>query len=73
MNIPFLGRAIDERFWRHRLRSTSIAGIASIWVAMGIFLYRYYFQHVANWDLIIVGVTAGAVKIALLSWYLITD
>jgi hypothetical protein len=27
MNVPLLGRSIDERFLTHRLRSTSLAGV----------------------------------------------
>lgn len=41
MKIPILGIEIDERFFRHRQRSTSFAGLAGAWVAMGIVAYRY--------------------------------
>jgi hypothetical protein len=37
MNIPILGRAIDERFLNHRLRSTSLAGVTGGLVAGALF------------------------------------
>jgi ABC-type cobalamin transport system permease subunit len=73
MNVPFLGRAIDERFLNHRLRSTSMAGIVGAVVAMSLFLYRYYTDHVWSWDLLAVGVTIAVVKVALMTWYFLTD
>ena len=73
MNIPILGRAIDERFLNHRLRSTSLAGIIGGVAAIGLFAYRYYFNHVWSWDLFAVAATIVAVKLAVMSWYLLTD
>ena len=73
MNLPLLGRALDERFFAHRLRSTSIAGIVGALLAMALFAYRLYVDHVWSWDLLAVGVTVAVVKIALLIWYRLTD
>ena len=73
MKIPLLGRLIDERFLNHRVRSTSLAGVISAALALGLFEYRYYFEHIWSWDLLIVGATFVAVKLAVLSWYLLTD
>ena len=73
MNVPFLGRAIDERFLMHRLRSTSTAGIVGGIVALALFAYRYYFEHDLNWDLFAVGATIAAVKVALMAWYFLTE
>ena len=73
MNVPFLGRAIDERFLTHRLRSTSTAGIVGGLTALGLFAYRYYYDHTVNWDLFVVGATIAAVKVALMAWYHLTD
>lgn len=73
MRIPILGTEIDERFFRHRQRSTSIAGLVGAWVAVGIFAYRYFANGVMNWDLIAVVAAMGAVKLALMTWYFITD
>lgn len=73
MNIPIIGRLIDERFLNHRLRSTSLAGIIGGALALGLFAYRYYFDHFWSWDLFIVGAAFVAVKLAVLTWYLITD
>jgi hypothetical protein len=73
MNIPFLGRAIDERFLNHRLRSTSLAGIIGGLMAIGLFAYRFYVKGVWSWDLFAVAVTIVGVKLALMTWYLVTD
>ena len=73
MRIPILGKAIDERFLNHRLRSTSIAGVIGGAVAMGLFAYRYYHDNFWSWDLFAVGATIAVVKLAVLTWYLITD
>lgn len=73
MNIPFLGRAIDERFLNHRLHSTSIAGVTGGALAILLFAYRYYINHVWSWDLFTVGVTIVGVKLAVMAWYLLTD
>jgi hypothetical protein len=73
MNVPFVGRAIDERFLTHRLRSTSFAGIVGGVVALGLFAYRYYIDHILSWDLLAVGVSIVAVKVTLMIWYHFTD
>jgi hypothetical protein len=73
MNIPIVGKAIDERFLNHRLRSTSLAGIIGGVVAILLFAYRYYINHVFSWDLFAVGLTIVGVKLAVMIWYRITD
>jgi len=73
MRIPILGTEIDERFFRHRQRSTSFAGLAGAWVAMAIVAWRYFTQGVVSWDLLAVVATMGAVKLALMAWYFKTE
>ena len=73
MIIPSFGRAIDERFLNHRLRSTSTAGVVAGTLAMLLFAYHYYFDHFWSWDLLAVGVTMAAVKLGLMTWYFLTD
>jgi ABC-type thiamin/hydroxymethylpyrimidine transport system permease subunit len=73
MKIPILGTEIDERFFRHRQRSTSIAGMAGAVVAGGLFFYRYFTQGILSWDLFAVITTLAVVKIALMVWYFLTD
>ncbi len=73
MNVPILGSIIDERFLTHRLQSTSIAGVIGGVVAIGLFGYRYYVNHIWSWDLFAVGATIAAVKVALMIWYRLTD
>jgi|RhiMetdeSRZDD1v2_1073273.scaffolds.fasta_scaffold551453_2 hypothetical protein len=73
MNIPFLGAAIDERFLEHRRRSTSLAGIIGGTVAVGLFAYHFYVDHVWSWDLFTVAITIVVVKVTMLVWYRLTD
>src|SRR5262245_55560635 len=42
-------KLIDERFLAHRLRSTSLAGIAGGALAALLWFYRYVFDHRWNW------------------------
>ena len=72
MRVPILG-TIDERFLQHRLRSTSIGGIAGILVAAGAFMYQLYGHHILRWDLFAVVATMAAVKISVLTWYRLHD
>jgi len=71
--MKVLGKEIDERFWSHRQRSTSIAGIVCAVTSLLLFEYRYFFQHRAEWDLLAVGVIFVVVKLALMVWYRRTD
>jgi len=64
---------IDERFLTHRLRSTSVAGVAGGVLAMLLFAYRYSIDGIWSWDLLAVGVTIAAVKLTLMTWYHLTD
>jgi hypothetical protein len=73
MKIPFLGRAIDERFLNRRLKSTSLGGIAGCITAVILFEYRYFVNHRWSWDLLAVALTIVGVKMTVMVWYLITD
>jgi hypothetical protein len=73
MNVPFIGRFIDERFLMHRLRSTSLAGMIGGCTAILLFEYRLYHDHFWSWDLLTVGVTIVVVKLAALIWYRLND
>ena len=71
--MSFLERTIDERFLTHRRRSTSMAGIAGGYVAILLFAYRYYIDHIWSWDLLGVAMTIVLVKVSLMIWYSLTD
>lgn len=73
MKIPVIGTVIDERFVNHRLRSTSLAGIVGGVVAICLFGYRYYVNHVWSWDLFVVIATILIVKLAVMAWYRLND
>ena len=73
MKLPLVGLTIDERFLTHRLRSTSIGGLAAVLVAGGLFFYHFFVDHIANWELFAIVATAALVKISVLIWYRITD
>ncbi|HEU4889173.1 MAG TPA: hypothetical protein VFV49_14905 [Thermoanaerobaculia bacterium] len=73
MNIPIVNRLVDERFLTHRLRSTSIAGVTVGVLSICLFAYRYYHDHIWSWDLLALNLTFIGVKLALLTWYRLTD
>ena len=64
---------IDERFLEHRRRSTSMAGIVGGLVAIGLWAYHFFAEHIWNRDLFAVAVTIAGVKLALMIWYRIKD
>lgn len=67
--IPFFGKFVDERFLEHRRRSTSVAGIVSTLVAVGLFEYRFFHDHILSWDLMAVAFSMVLVKMGLMVWY----
>ena len=71
MKLPILG-TIDERFFMHRLRSTSFGGLAAVLLAAGFFFYDLT-QHHIRWDMFSIVLTAAVVKMAVLIWYRVTD
>jgi len=73
MKVPVLGWTIDERFLLHRLRSTSIGGIAGVVLAAAFFFFHFFRDHIVQWELFAVIVTAAVVKIAVLIWYRLND
>lgn len=73
MKVPVLGSVIDERFLTHRLRSTSLAGIIGGLVAIALFGYRFYVNHIWSWDLFTVAITIVVVKLTVMTWYRLTD
>ena len=66
--MNFLSRFIDERYLAHRQRATSIGGTAGVVLALCLFIWHLYADHIVNWELLAVGVTAVAVKLAVMVW-----
>jgi protein-S-isoprenylcysteine O-methyltransferase Ste14 len=73
MRIPVLGDAIDERFRDHRLPASSLGGIIGGVIAVFLFAYRFYHDHVWSWDVLAIALTIVGVKLAVMAWYLLTD
>jgi len=67
--IPILGRFVDERFLEHRRRSSSIAGIAATLLALGLFEYRFFHDHLWSWDLFAIVLAFIVLKMSLFTWY----
>jgi hypothetical protein len=67
--IPILGKFVDERFLDHRRRSSSIAGIAAAVLAVALFEYRFFFDHIWSWDLLAVALTFVVLKMSLFTWF----
>jgi hypothetical protein len=66
--MSFLSRLVDERYMAHRQRATSIAGTIAVVLAMCLFAWRFFVDNVWSWDLLAIGLTAAAVKIAVMVW-----
>jgi hypothetical protein len=71
--VPILGKFVDERFLEHRRRSTSIAGIVGALLAVGLFEFRLFHDHVISWDLLSVVFLMVIVKMSMMVWYRIND
>jgi hypothetical protein len=73
MRIPILGWVIDERFLRHRQRSTSVGALSAVFLAWAFCMYHLLHDHVMRWELFAVILTAAVVKMSLMVWYRFTD
>ena len=71
--MRFFGVTLDERFFVHRLRSTSIGGLSAVMVAAGFFFYSILAKHVIRWDMFSIVATAALVKVSLMIWYRLHD
>jgi hypothetical protein len=71
--IPILRNIVDERFLEHRRRSSSLAGIFCACLAVCLFEYRYFVDHVWNWDLMALALIFVAIKMSLFGWYRFRD
>ena len=67
--IPILGKFVDERFLDHRRRSSSMAGIAAACLAVVLFEYRFFFDHIWSWDLLAIALTFVVLKMSLFTWF----
>ena len=67
--IPWLRSLVDERFLEHRRRSSSVAGLATVLVAVALFEYRYFADRIWSWDLLAVAMTFIVVKTSLFVWH----
>jgi hypothetical protein len=72
MKIPTPSQALDERFWAHRLRATSLAELIGGLACCGLFVYRHFVSGFYNWDLLAVAATMAIVKLVLMTWYRFT-
>ena len=77
MNMAFVcrifGITTDERCMEHHRRSTSVAGIIACLVAVGIFEYRMFHDHIWSWDVLSVALTFAVIKLSMMAWYRFTD
>jgi hypothetical protein len=72
MKLPILG-TIDERFFMHRLRSTSIGGLAGVMLAAAFFFYHLFVDHLIQWEFFAIVATVAVVKFSVLIWYRLND
>jgi hypothetical protein len=67
--IPILGKFVDERFLDHRRRASSVAGITTAILAVLLFEYRFFVNHIWSWDLIALVLTFLVLKMSLFTWF----
>jgi hypothetical protein len=72
MRIPFLGKLIDERFLDRRRRSSTVAMMAGALTAWALLMWRWL-HHSWSWELFAVLAVMAVVKLALMTYYTITD
>ena len=73
MRLPRISDFVDERFFEHRRKSTSVAGMFTCALAIGLFAFRYYVQGVWSWDLAAVALAFVLVKYIMFVYYRIKD
>lgn len=71
--VPILGPFVDERFLDHRRRASSFAGIVSAILAVLLFEYRFFHDHVWDWYLFTVFMVFLVLKLSLFIWYRTRD
>lgn len=71
--IPILRNIVDERFLEHRRRSSSVAGIACALLAICLFEYRYFVDHLWSWDLLSLALVFVVLKMSLFFWCRFND
>lgn len=71
--MSLISRLVDERFLDRRRRSTSAAGIIAAVLALCLFEWRLWIDHIFNWDLLAVGLVFVVLKLAMMTWYYLTD
>lgn len=60
---------VDERFLMHRLRASSAAGIITAVATILLCGYRFFHDHVIDWELLAMALTFIVVKYAAFAWY----
>jgi hypothetical protein len=71
--IPILRNFVDERFLEHRRRSSSLAGIVAACLAVILFEYRFFWNHVWSWDLLTVALAFVVIKMSMFTWFRFND
>lgn len=67
--MSVLSGSVDERFLMHRLKATSFASMIGVTLAMSLFAYHYWEDHVWNWELFSIGAVMALVKQGVMAWY----
>jgi len=73
MIVQALKDSVDERYLMHRLRATSLGGIAGALTASALFVYYFFADQITRWDLLAVALVMAVVKLGALAWYRRTD
>lgn len=68
-----MGKILDERYFLHRYKATSLAGVVMAVLMGGVFLYSQLHDQVIRWDLAAIMAAGAFTKVIAMIYYRRTD
>lgn len=68
-----MGKILDERYFQHRYKATSHAGVVMAVLMGGVFLYSQLHDQIFRWDLVAIMVAGAITKLIAMVYYRRTD
>jgi hypothetical protein len=64
-----MSKLLDERYFLHRYKATSHAGIVMAVLVAGFFLYQHLHDNIFRWDLLIPLIAGVVTKLIAMVYY----
>ena len=64
-----MSKILDERYFLHRYKATSHAGVVIAFLVAALFLYNHLHHHVFRWDLLIPLIAGAVTKVIAMAYY----